>query len=204
MVAARLAPVEYLYAHGGLAYEQMKIVEAKPVQRCSSTRSGREFDEQESVGSLNSASGHKSKALGVIDFPVKLGAAEKELSFTLTDNLHVNFKLGTANLGTFRTVIDHEMRTMMLKDMAEVLQLGDTRVNETYGIGVASSEQLLPGQQAPVEMHLTVARMLFTVQNGQVLVKVCNASTEEAVHQDHRLTARRCICAFSREWLSLP
>ncbi|KAG2900995.1 hypothetical protein PC129_g16885 [Phytophthora cactorum] len=132
MVAARLAPVEYLYAHGGLAYEQMKIVEAKPVQ------------------SLNSASGHKSKALGVIDFPVKLGAAEKELSFTLTDNLHVNFKLGTANLGTFRTVIDHEMRTMMLKDMAEVLQLGDTRVNETYGIGVASSEQLLPGQQAPV------------------------------------------------------
>ncbi|KAG2888936.1 hypothetical protein PC118_g16460 [Phytophthora cactorum] len=150
MVAARLAPVEYLYAHGGLAYEQMKIVEAKPVQRCSSTRSGREFDEQESVGSLNSASGHKSKALGVIDFPVKLGAAEKELSFTLTDNLHVNFKLGTANLGTFRTVIDHEMRTMMLKDMAEVLQLGDTRVNETYGIGVASSEQLLPGQQAPV------------------------------------------------------
>ncbi|KAG3173581.1 hypothetical protein PI126_g765 [Phytophthora idaei] len=176
--------------------------------------------------SLNSASGHESKALGVIDFPVKLGAAEKELSFTLTDNLHVNVKLGTANLGTFRTVIDHEMRTMILKDMAEVLQLGDTRVEETYAIGVASSVQLLPGQQAPVgsryrgdgfdsiavfvvgvpelEEHLTVARTLFTVQHGQVLIKVCNASTEEAVHQDHRLTTRRCICAFSREWLSLP
>ncbi|KAG2809303.1 hypothetical protein PC112_g16569 [Phytophthora cactorum] len=148
MVAARLAPVEYLYAHGGLAYEQMKIVEAKPVQRCAYLPDGKRIIGN--VGSLNSASGHKSKALGVIDFPVKLGAAEKELSFTLTDNLHVNFKLGTANLGTFRTVIDHEMRTMMLKDMAEVLQLGDTRVNETYGIGVASSEQLLPGQQAPV------------------------------------------------------
>ncbi|KAG3254125.1 hypothetical protein PI124_g1249 [Phytophthora idaei] len=170
MVAARLAPVECLYAHGDLAYEQMKVVEAKTEQRCAYLPMGNGLLAM-SVGiealyggyvvccptemlvdteRLNSASGHESKALGVIDFPVKLGAAEKELSFTLTDNLHVNVKLGTANLGTFRTVIDHEMRTMILKDMAEVLQLGDTRVEETYAIGVASSVQLLPGQQAPV------------------------------------------------------
>ncbi|ETP30169.1 hypothetical protein F442_20767, partial [Phytophthora nicotianae P10297] len=120
-------PVEMLVDTGAVASLVSKDVLAR-VGR--STVSLRPYS-----GSLNSASGHKIKALGVLDLPVTLGTVEKTLPFIVTDNLHVDAILGTDSLEAFRAVIDLETRTMLLKDTGEMLAIGEARVEEIYAVG---------------------------------------------------------------------
>ncbi|KAG3108181.1 hypothetical protein PI125_g12069 [Phytophthora idaei] len=63
-------------------------------------------------GSLNSASGHEIKALGVIDLPVRLESVEKELPFIITNRVHVDSTLGTDSLSAFRVAINLKIRTI--------------------------------------------------------------------------------------------
>ncbi|KAG2902282.1 hypothetical protein PC119_g21314 [Phytophthora cactorum] len=105
-------------------------------------------------GSLNSASGHEIKAVGVMDLPVRLESVEKELPFIITNRVHVDAILGTDSLSAFRVVINLEIRTMQLKDTGEELQVGAARVEETYVIDVASNVRLLPGHQALVRFMI--------------------------------------------------
>ncbi|EGZ27487.1 hypothetical protein PHYSODRAFT_410417, partial [Phytophthora sojae] len=138
------------------------------------------------TGGLDSVTGHEVQIKGEIDLPVTLGSVEKLLLFA-----------------SFRAVIDMEAQTMTLKDTGEVIPLGETRVEESYSASVAATVRLEPGSQALVrsrvrggarqgsvvlvegltggEASLRVARTLCTVHQGQVLVEVCNASTEEMV-----------------------
>ncbi|GMF51825.1 unnamed protein product [Phytophthora fragariaefolia] len=104
-------------------------------------------------------------------------------------------------LGAFGAVIDVAERTMTLKSTQEVLALGVTAVQETYMTAMAVSVRLSPRGQALVMTNvigeaaddatvlvegslglhptLCVSRTLCTVQKGQVIVEVCNASTDE-------------------------
>ncbi|KAG2999900.1 hypothetical protein PC120_g20826 [Phytophthora cactorum] len=88
-------------------------------------------------GSLNNASGHGIKTLGVIDLPVRLESVEKELPFIMTNSLHVDAILGTDSLSVARVVVGHETRTMRLKDTG--VQVRAARAEETYAIGVTSN-----------------------------------------------------------------
>ncbi|KAG3209056.1 hypothetical protein PC129_g19924 [Phytophthora cactorum] len=177
--------------------------------------------------SLNSASGHEIKTLGVIGLLVTLGSVEKELPFIVTDRLHVDTTLKTDSLSAFRAVIDLVTRTMRLKDTGEELQIGAARVEVAYVISFDSNVRLLPGYQALVrsrvrgdvmdgsvvlvegvpglEEPLRVARTLCTVQGGQVVVEVCNASTEEVDVEAKAVVAMAAIIATSAfKWMEQP
>ncbi|KAG4060317.1 hypothetical protein PC123_g4795 [Phytophthora cactorum] len=177
--------------------------------------------------SLNSASGHEIKTLGVIGLLVTLGSVEKELPFIVTDRLHVDTTLKTDSLSAFRAVIDLVTRTMRLKDTGEELQIGAARVEVAYAISFDSNVRLLPGYQALVrsrvrgdvmdgsvvlvegvpglEEPLRVARTLCTVQGGQVVVEVCNASTEEVDVEAKAVVAMAAIIATSAfKWMEQP
>jgi len=152
-------------------------------------------------GSLDSVSGHEIRVKGLIDLPVTLGRVDKTLPFVVVDHLHVDAILGTDSLKAFRAVIDLDEQTMTLKETDDVLPLGETRVEETYAATVSSVVLLEPVRQALVRSRvqgvvpdhtvvlvegvpgldesLRVVRTLCTVTEGQVLIEVCNASTEE-------------------------
>ncbi|KAG3131407.1 hypothetical protein PC110_g7222 [Phytophthora cactorum] len=211
------------------------------LRRCSSTLCGRESENKNVLArigrattslrpyssSLNSASGHEIKTLGVIGLLVTLGSVEKELPFIVTDRLHVDTTLKTDSLSAFRAVIDLVTRTMRLKDTGEELQIGAARVEVAYVISFDSNVRLLPGYQALVrsrvrgdvmdgsvvlvegvpglEEPLRVARTLCTVQGGQVVVEVCNASTEEVDVEAKAVVAMAAIIATSAfKWMEQP
>ncbi|KAG3114615.1 hypothetical protein PI124_g2883 [Phytophthora idaei] len=116
---------------------------------------------------------------------------------------------------------------MRLKDTREELQIGAARVEVAYAISFASNVRLLPGHQALVrsrvrgdvmdgsvvlvegvpglEEPLRVARTLCTVQGGQVVVEVCNASTEEVEVEAKAVVAMAAIIATSAfKWMKQP
>ncbi|KAG3009175.1 hypothetical protein PC123_g15940 [Phytophthora cactorum] len=68
---------------------------------------------------------------------------------------------------------------MLLKDTDKMLLIGTSRVDETYAISIASDVCLQPGHQALVRSR--VKRDVNDVSGGQVVVEVCNASTEEVI-----------------------
>ncbi|KAE9165774.1 hypothetical protein PF005_g29467 [Phytophthora fragariae] len=152
-------------------------------------------------GLVRSSSGHRLRIRGWMVLPIRLGSLEITMSLLVADQLHCDAILGVDALGAFGTVIDVAERTMTLKSTQEVLALGVTVVQETYMTAMAVSVRLPPREQALVMTDvigeaaddatvlvegslglpptLCVARTLCTVQKGQLIVEVCNASTDE-------------------------
>ncbi|GMF31232.1 unnamed protein product [Phytophthora fragariaefolia] len=141
------------------------------------------------------------KRLGRASEPLKPYDGLITMSLLVADQLHRDAILGVDALGAFGAVIDVAERTMTLKSTQEVLALGVTVVQETYMSALAVSVRPPPRGQALVMTNvigeaaddatvlvegslglpptLCVARTLCTVQKGQVIVEVCNASTDE-------------------------
>ncbi|KAE9339762.1 hypothetical protein PR003_g10846 [Phytophthora rubi] len=152
-------------------------------------------------GLVRSSSGHRLRIRGWMILPIRLGSLEITMSLLVADQLHCDAILGVDALGAFGAVIDVAERTMNLKSIQEVLALGVTVVQETYMTAMAVLVRLPPRGQALVMTNvmgeaaedatvlvegslglpptLCVARTLCTVQKGQVIVEVCNASTDE-------------------------
>ncbi|KAG1702013.1 hypothetical protein DVH05_010502 [Phytophthora capsici] len=127
------------------------------------------------AGRVNSSSGHPLRVRGWATVPVRLGA--------------------------FGAVIDVEERTMTLKRTGEILELGVVVVELRFSAALASANRLPPQSQALVMATvvgriadglavlvegslrlppmLRAARSLCTVERGQVIVELCNLSTEE-------------------------
>ncbi|OWZ08078.1 hypothetical protein PHMEG_00019439 [Phytophthora megakarya] len=142
-------------------------------------------------GGLDSVSGHSIQA----HLPVTLGSVENTLSSVVVNHLHVDAILGTD------TFCDRLERTSV--DSERKWRSGASRIRGCYGTDIALTVMLAPGSQALVcanvkgrvdpvitvliegidggDDSLWVARTLCTVQDGQVVVELCNASTEELV-----------------------
>ncbi|KAE8877845.1 hypothetical protein PF007_g12192 [Phytophthora fragariae] len=172
------------------------------VDRCVLKRLGRASEPLEPYeGLVRSSSGHKLRIRGWISLAFRLGTVEVSLSVLVADRLHVDAILGVDALGAFGAVIDVADRTLTLKSSGEVLSLRFTMVQESYMAAMATSVRLPPLGQALVTTRvvgsivdkstvlvegslglpptLCVARSLCTVEDGQVIVEVCNASTDE-------------------------
>ncbi|GMF32081.1 unnamed protein product [Phytophthora fragariaefolia] len=152
-------------------------------------------------GLERSSSGHRLRIRGWMVLPIRLGSLEITMRLLVADQLHCDAILGVDALGAFGAVIDVAERTMTLKSTQEVLALGVTVVQETYMTPMAVSVRLPPRGQALVTANvigeaaddatvlvegslglpptLYVARTLCTVKKDQVIVEVCNASTDE-------------------------
>ncbi|EGZ22993.1 hypothetical protein PHYSODRAFT_253793, partial [Phytophthora sojae] len=137
---------------------------------------------------------------GWITLSLMLGKVGVTMRMFVADKLHVDAILGVDALGAFGAVIDVAERTLMLKSTGEVLSLGVMVVHESFMATMAVSVRLPPRGQALVVTDvvgdapnatvlvegslnlppsLCVARTLCTVDDGRVVVEVCNASTEE-------------------------
>ncbi|KAE9068477.1 hypothetical protein PF010_g27049 [Phytophthora fragariae] len=152
-------------------------------------------------GLVRSSSGHRQRIRGWMVLPIRLGSLEITMSLLVADQLHCDAILVVDALGAFGAVIDVAERTMTLKSTQEVLALGVSVMQETYMTAMAVSIRLPPRGQALVMTNvigeaaddatvlvegslglpptLCVARTLCTVQKCQVIVEVCNASTDE-------------------------
>ncbi|OWY96568.1 hypothetical protein PHMEG_00033137, partial [Phytophthora megakarya] len=144
---------------------------------------------------------------------------EKVLPFVVVDRLHVDAILGTDILKAFRAVIDLEDQVLTLKENGEVVPLGASRVEESFAADIAATVKLTPGAQALVRARLNgtltpdttvlvegiaggddslrIARTLCTVQDGQVIVEICNASTEELVIKENAQVAVAAVVPVS-------
>jgi hypothetical protein len=152
-------------------------------------------------GQVRSSSGHRLRIRGWVTLPVRLGSIEAHLSLLVAEQLNCDAILGVDALAAFGAVIDVAERSMTLKSTNEVLPLGTTVVQETFLSAMAVSVRLPPRGQALVMTNvigdvddkatvlvegslglpptLCIARTLCNVLKGQVIVEVCNASTEE-------------------------
>ncbi|OWY92885.1 LOW QUALITY PROTEIN: hypothetical protein PHMEG_00037919, partial [Phytophthora megakarya] len=123
------------------------------------------------------------------------------LEVLVVDQLHIDAILGVDALGAFGAVIDVANRSMVLQRSGETLPLGVENIENPYLTKVLLTMRLPPRGQALVRADLVgeasegsamlvevvlglppalgVARSLCTLENRQVIVEVCNASTEE-------------------------
>ncbi|KAE9147360.1 hypothetical protein PF006_g7962 [Phytophthora fragariae] len=176
-------------------------------------------------GLVRSSSGHRLRIRGWMVLPIRLGSLEITMSLLVADQLHCDAILGVDALGAFGAVIDVAERTMTLKSTQEVLALGVTVVQETYMTAMTVSVRLPPRGQALVMTNvigeaaddatvlvegslglpptLCVARSLCTVQKGQVIVEVCNASTDEYWIKKGTVVASTAVIPESA-FVSLP
>ncbi|OWY93597.1 hypothetical protein PHMEG_00036949 [Phytophthora megakarya] len=142
-------------------------------------------------GRVSSSSGHALLVKGWTHLPIRLGALELSLEVLVVDQLHIDAVLGVDALGAFGAVIDVADRSMVLQRSGETLPLGVENVENTYLTKMLSTMRLPPRGEASegsamlveavlgLPPALGVARSLCTLENGQVIVEVCNASTEE-------------------------
>ncbi|GMF52601.1 unnamed protein product [Phytophthora fragariaefolia] len=151
-------------------------------------------------GRVKSSSGHMLRIYGWVHLERKLGSLVVGLDLLVADRLHVVAILGVDALGGFGAVIDVAERKMTLKSSGDVLPLGVMVEHETFMATMATSVQLSPWGQVLVVTKvvgkpddkavvlvegsvglppsLCVARTLCTVGDGNVIVELCNASTE--------------------------
>ncbi|OWZ12504.1 putative membrane protein [Phytophthora megakarya] len=152
-------------------------------------------------GRVSSSSGHALHIEGWTHLPIQLGTLELTLEVLVVGKLHIEAILGVDALGAFGALIDVANRSMLLQRSGETLQLGVEAIENTYLTTMASSVRLPPLGQALVLTNLLggtpdgsavlveavmnlppafgVARSLGTVKNGQVVLEICNVSTEE-------------------------
>ncbi|OWZ08445.1 hypothetical protein PHMEG_00019015 [Phytophthora megakarya] len=152
-------------------------------------------------GRVSSSSGHALLIEGWTHLPVQLGTLELTLEVLVVGKLHIDAILGVDALGAFGALIDVANRSMLLQRSGETLPLGVEAIENTHLTTMASSVRLPPlGQElvlsnllgdAPdgsavlveavmnLPPALGVARSLGTIKDGQVVVEVCNVSSEE-------------------------
>ncbi|KAE8987554.1 hypothetical protein PR001_g22292 [Phytophthora rubi] len=114
-------------------------------------------------GLVRSSSGHKLRIRGWITLPVRLGSLAANLNLLVAEQLNCDAILGVDALAVFGAVIDVEERTKTLKVIGDVGDKATVLVEGSLGLPPT----------------LCVARTLCTVHKGQVIVEVCNASTDE-------------------------
>ncbi|KAE9048407.1 hypothetical protein PR001_g3818 [Phytophthora rubi] len=175
----------------------LSLVDFKVLKRLG--RSGEEFRPYE--GQVRISSGHHLRIRGGGSLPLKLGSVEVTHDLLVADKLHVDAILGVDVLGAFGAVIDVAEKTLTIKSTKEVLPLGVMVVHESFMTKMAASIRLPPRGQALVMTNvvgdapekatvlvegslgppptLRLARTVCTVADGQVIVEVCNVSTEE-------------------------
>ncbi|ETP05359.1 hypothetical protein F441_18006 [Phytophthora nicotianae CJ01A1] len=139
--------------------------------------------------SLNAVSGHSLKTRGVIDLQRRLGSLEKTIPFVVVDQLHVD------------AILEDNMET--LKGTGEAFPIGSSGVEESYRARISSAVRICPGGQAVVvadtagqveegttalveglvdlNAAVRVARTLCSIQEGKVIVEICNPSTEDII-----------------------
>ncbi|ETK75783.1 hypothetical protein L915_17651, partial [Phytophthora nicotianae] len=139
--------------------------------------------------SLNAVSGHSLKTRGVIDLQRRLGSLEKTIPFVVVDQLHVD------------AILEDNMET--LKGTGEAFPIGSSGVEESYRARISSAVRICPGGQAVVvadtagqveegttalveglvdlNAAVQVARTLCSIQEGKVIVEICNPSTEDII-----------------------
>ncbi|KAE8910621.1 hypothetical protein PF005_g1498 [Phytophthora fragariae] len=182
-------PAEILIDNGAITC----LVDSRVLEKLGLARAPlRPYD-----GSLNGVSGHPLHIRGEIELPLRIGTLEKLRTFAVVDRLHVHALLGTDAHQAFSAVIDMEESVMTLKETSETIRLGTPRV-EMYVSRISSTVRLCPGGQALVvtnlmgkapedstvlveglpelDQLLKVARSLCSVQNGQTIIEVFNAS----------------------------
>jgi len=160
---------------------------------------------------LNGVTGHKVGIKGVIDLSMRLGSREMVRPFVVVNHLHVDAILGTDTLKAYRAVIDLDDNSLTLKDTGEVFPLVSPRVEEMHESRMNATVKLQPGGQAIVvtevlgevaegttvlveglpslDETVKLARSLGTVQQGKLLVEICNASMEDVVLRRGTLVA---------------
>eukprot|EP00644_Phytophthora_capsici_P007126 jgi/Phyca11/112507/e_gw1.22.512.1 len=159
----------------------LSLVDSRVLKRLGwSSKSLRPYE-----GLVKSSSGHPLRIHGWIGLSLRLGTVEVTLNVLAAD----------------RAVIDVAERCLTLKGTGEVLPLGFTVVQDAYMAVMAKSVRLPPRGQALVMANviggtvdkktvlveraiglpptLCVANSLGTVEEGQVIVEICNASTDE-------------------------
>ncbi|GMF48821.1 unnamed protein product [Phytophthora fragariaefolia] len=161
-------------------------------------RSGEQLRPYEDL--VRSSSGHMLRIRGWINVKLRLENIVVAKEVLVAERLNVDAILGVDTLGTFGAVIDVGERKMMLKGTGEVLPLGVMVVHETFRASMSVSVLLPPRGQALVMANLVgdadekavvlvegwvglpptlcVVRTLCSVTDGQVIVELCNASTE--------------------------
>eukprot|EP00644_Phytophthora_capsici_P018106 jgi/Phyca11/114260/e_gw1.25.452.1 len=175
----------------------LRLVDSRVLKRLG--RSSKSLRPHE--GLVKSSSGHPLRMHGWIGLSLRLGTVEITLSVLMADRLHVDAILSVDALGAFGAVIDVVERCLILKGTGEVLPLEFTVVQGAYIAVMAKSVRLPPRGQALVMTNviggtvdkktvlvegtiglpptLCVAHSLGTVEEGQVIVEICNASTDE-------------------------
>ncbi|OWZ22340.1 hypothetical protein PHMEG_0002965 [Phytophthora megakarya] len=142
-------------------------------------------------GSLYNVSGHSIKVRGVIELPITLGTVETMLSFVVVDRLHVDAILGTDILKAFGAVIDWKINVGVDRERSSgVIRAG---LNVTLSRDTTVLVEGITGG----DDSLRIARTLCTVQDGQVIVEICNASTEELVIKENAQAAVAAVVPVS-------
>ncbi|GMF45018.1 unnamed protein product [Phytophthora fragariaefolia] len=126
-------------------------------------------------GRVKSSSGHMLRIYGWVHLELKLGSLVVDLDLLVADQLHVDAILGVDALGAFGAVIDVAERKMTLKHSGDGLPLG---VMVVVGEPDDKTVVLMEGTVG-LPPSLCVARTLCTVDDGNVIVELCNASTDE-------------------------
>ncbi|KAG1710087.1 hypothetical protein DVH05_017094 [Phytophthora capsici] len=175
----------------------LSLVDSRLLKRLGrSSKSLRPYE-----GLVKSSSGHPLRIHGWIGLSLRLGTVEVTLNVLVADRLHVDAILGVGALGALGAVIDVAERCLTLKGTGEVLPLGFTVVQDAYMAVMAKPVPLPPRGQALVIANviggtvdkktvlvegaiellptLCVANSLGMVEEGPVIVKICNASTDE-------------------------
>ncbi|OWZ08238.1 putative membrane protein, partial [Phytophthora megakarya] len=152
-------------------------------------------------GRLSSSSGHALLIEGWTHLPIQLGSLELTLEVLVAGKLHIDAILGVDALGAFGALIDVANRSMLLQRPGETLPLGVEAIENTYLTTMAASVRLPPFGQALVvtnligEIHdgsamlieavmnlppaLGVTRTLGIAKDKEVVMEICNASTEK-------------------------
>ncbi|EGZ19038.1 hypothetical protein PHYSODRAFT_409911, partial [Phytophthora sojae] len=135
-------------------------------------------------GHVRSSSGHRLRIRGWITLPLMLGKVGATMRMLVADKLHVDAILGVDALGarskhlSLGVMVVHEsfMATMAvsvrLPPRGQALVVADV-------VGDAPNATVLVEGSFNLPPSLCVARTLCTVDDGRVVVEICNASTEE-------------------------
>ncbi|GMF43382.1 unnamed protein product [Phytophthora fragariaefolia] len=152
----------------------LRLVDPSVLRRLG--RSGEQLLPYE--GLVRSSSGHMLRIRGWINVELRLGNIVVTKEVLVADRLHANAILGVDALGAFGAVIDVGERNMMLIGTGEVLPLGALVMANLVGDAAETAVVLVEGSVG-LPPTLCVARTLCSMTDGQAIVELCNASTEE-------------------------
>ncbi|OWZ24444.1 LOW QUALITY PROTEIN: hypothetical protein PHMEG_000515 [Phytophthora megakarya] len=130
-------------------------------------------------GRVSSSSGHALLVEGWTHLPIQLGSVELTLKVLVVDKLHIDVILGVDALGASgveaveSTYLSTMASSVRLPPLGQALVLTNL-IGETPDGATVLVEGVMNLPPA-----LGVARSLSTINNGQVVMEICNVSTEE-------------------------